>query len=104
MLDHGLPAGLTGGGGISLLHVAAQHGRALVVKQLLIAGAAPNCKDAEGRTPADYAKAHEEVQAVLADAIANGPPLETVATVFDVQEQVYCRDKTNNWWPAVVTG
>lgn len=47
MLDHGLPPGLMGGGGITLLHVAAQHGRALIVKQLLVAGAQPDCKDIE---------------------------------------------------------
>lgn len=98
MLDHGLDPKLTGDLGISLLHVAAMHSRELVVKLLIKAGADPNVQADSGKTPLDLCtnpsirEAMEEMDTESEDA--DGTYVEG--------QQVFCRDRQNSWWPAII--
>ncbi|ACU97123.1 ankyrin repeat domain-containing protein [Saccharomonospora viridis] len=86
-IDHGLPVNVTDPAGNTLLMLAAYHGHAETVRDLLARGADPNLRNARDQAPIAGAlfKGEDEVVTVLRQAGADldaGTPSARVAAVM----------------------
>ncbi len=88
LIEAGANVNLCGQSGMTALHCAAMGNAAWAIRLLLAAGADPTLKDAEGKTPRDYAKgkAGKDARDILAVALrARGISL-THGPVMQVKE------------------